>query len=122
MDLLFDITEEKAGASLFRKFWVVLLSFEIVLRYLLGSFEVVLSFMYFVNLFKQKLPQGCFKRVGGGSRPLLDNVQKKVVFLLLPLPSFWAIQGGGGCLKKYVFFFPHFVDKGVGGGGGGGGG
>ena len=46
----------------------------------------------------QKLPHGCPKwadtkvtssrvsKMGGGSRPLLDNVQKKDAFLWLPLP------------------------------------
>ena len=54
--------------------------------YFLGIFSVVLSYLK-KNLFKQKLPRGCSKQVGGGgggpgggSGSLLDSVQKEPAF------------------------------------------
>ena len=35
---------------------------------------------FFLSLLKRKLPQRCPKQTRGGSRPLLDNVQKEAAF------------------------------------------
>ena len=54
---------------------------------------------FFLSLLKRKLPQECPKKGGGGSRQLLDNVQKEAALKkrLLPIehsgfaPSDWPI-------------------------------
>ena len=77
LGLLLDITEERGGVEPIPKvFGQFLGSFEVVLRYFLGSFEVVFSCMFFVNLFRQKLPQGCPKRVGGGVKATFGQCPK----------------------------------------------
>ena len=59
-----DITGGKGGgrSNLFQKFWG---SFQKVLMYFLGCFEVVFGGMFLPNLLKQKLPNGCTKQRGG---------------------------------------------------------
>ena len=55
------------GLNLFQK---NLGSFEVVLRYFLGCYEVVFGGTFFLNMLKRKLPNGCPKRIffflGGG--------------------------------------------------------
>ena len=61
------------GVNTFQKFWG---SLEVILRYLLGCFEVVFGGMLFLNLHTQNLPHRIPNQGGKGSRPLLENVQK----------------------------------------------
>ena len=55
----------EGGWTYSKSFWVVLRKFYVVF---FGCFEVVFSCKLFLNLFKQKLPQVCPKRVRGGGQ------------------------------------------------------
>ena len=57
-------------------------SFEVGVKYFLVCFNIVFSFKFFPkSVLNKKVPHRCPKRVrGGGSRSLLDNVQKKQIF------------------------------------------
>ena len=62
---------------------------------------------FFLSLLKQKLPQRCPKR-GGGSRPLLDNVQKEAAFFQDYFPNFLLFSDFLLSLISYIFQFSIF--------------
>ena len=66
--------------------------YELIFMHFLGCFKVVFGCMYFLNVPKHKLPQVSQKRVGGESRPLLENFQNKAVFFLGLLPLVNLVQ------------------------------
>ena len=75
LGFLLAIFLKGGGLNYLQKFWG---SLEVILRYFLGCL-----LYFFFNLLKQKIPKRCPKQLGrGGSRPLLESVQKKAVFFL----------------------------------------